>query len=115
MSARHHQRGVTFLGLVIVGSMVIFGGITAAQVFPTYLEFIAVEKAVKKASAGTTVAEVQGIFDKATQIDAISSITGKDLSITKNGEKVVVSFAYQREIHLGGPAYLVMKYQGSSR
>ena len=42
-----------------------------------------------------------------------SPITGKDLEVTKEGDKVVVSFAYQREIHLAGPAYLTLKYAGS--
>ena len=55
------------------------------------------------------------IFDKATEVDAISSIAGKDLVITKEGDKVVVSFAYQREIHLAGPAWLTMKYAGRSK
>ncbi|MFT6591324.1 MAG: hypothetical protein ACJA2P_002178, partial [Rhodoferax sp.] len=27
-------------------------------------------------------------------------------------DKTVVTFAYQREIHLVGPAYLTLKYQG---
>ena len=115
MGTKHRQRGVTFLGLVITGAVVVFTAITAAQVFPTYIEYLAIEKAAKKASSGSSVPEVQSIFDKASQIDAINSITGKDLVISKIGDKVVVSFSYQREIHLGGPAYLVMKYQGSAR
>jgi hypothetical protein len=61
------------------------------------------------------VPEVRSIFDKAAQIDDIHTVSGKDLEVSKQGDKVVVSFAYQREIHLGGPAYLLMKYQGSSR
>ena len=31
------------------------------------------------------------------------------------GDKVVVSFAYQREIHLAGPAWLTLKYEGSTK
>lgn len=112
---RQHQRGITFLGMIVVGGVLVSGAILGMQVFPTYIEFLAVKKAVQKASAGNTVPEVRSIFDKATQIDAISTIAAKDLDVSKQGDKVVVSFAYQREIHLAGPAYLVMKYQGSSR
>ena len=54
--------------------------------------------------------EVRSIFDKAAAIDNISSITGKDLEVTKENDKMVVRFAYQREIHLAGPAYLTLKY-----
>jgi hypothetical protein len=34
--------------------------------------------------------------------------------VTKEGEKIVVSFAYEREIHLAGPGYLTLKYTGRS-
>ena len=37
---------------------------------------------------------------------------GKDLDVTKEGDKNVVRFSYNKEIHLAGPAYLVMKYVG---
>ena len=112
---KKHQTGMTFLGLIMVAVVVGFTGIVGAQVVPTFIEYQTILKAVKKASTGNTVPEVRSIFDKATAIDQISSITAADLGITKENDKVVVSFEYQREIPLGGPAYLVMKYKGSSR
>jgi len=114
MASKQRQRGLTFIGLLVVGGLLAIAGLIAAQVFPTYLEYMAVQKAAKKASAGNTVAEVRSLFDKAAQIDDIRSISGKDLEVGKQGNTVVVSFSYQREIHLAGPAYLVMKYAGSS-
>lgn len=109
------QRGLTFLGLLVVGVLLAFAGVVLAQIVPTYIEFMAVEKAVQKAAAGTTVSEVRSIFDKSAQIDDIRTISGKDLEVGKEGDQVVVSFAYEREIPLVGPAYLVMKYQGRSK
>ncbi len=115
MKLKRQQRGLTFLSLVVVGTVLALAGLVAAQVFPTYLEFMAVQKAVKQASAGSTVAEVRSIFDKAAAIDDIRTISGKDLTVGKAGDRVVVSFDYVREIHLAGPAWLTMKYQGSSQ
>ena len=109
------QRGLTFLGLLVVGGLLAFTGVILAQGVPTYIEFMAVEKAAQKASGGSTVADVRSIFDKSAQIDDIKSIQGKDLEVGKEGDRVVVSFAYTREVHIGGPAYLVMKYQGRSK
>ena len=109
------QRGLTFLGLLVVGILLAYAGVILAQVTPTYIEYLAVEKASQKASEGATVAEVRAIFDRAAAIDDITTISGKDLDIGKEGNRVVVSFAYVREIHLAGPAYLVMKYEGSSK
>ncbi|MDP2419480.1 MAG: DUF4845 domain-containing protein [Hydrogenophaga sp.] len=115
MKMKQQQRGLTFLGLLIVGILLAFTGVILAQVVPTYVEFMAVQKAAKKAATGSTVSEVRGIFDKSAQVDNINSISGKDLEVGKEGDLVVVTFAYSREIHLAGPAYLTMKYEGSSK
>ena len=109
------QRGLSFLGLLIVAGLLAVIGVIGVQIVPTVIEYQAVTKAISKASVGTTVAEVRSIFDKAAAIDNITSVSGKDLDVTKEGEKVVISFAYQREIHLTGPAYLTLKYTGRSK
>ena len=57
----------------------------------------------------------QAAFDRAAVIDDITSIRGKDLKITKRGDKVVVGYDYQREIHVAGPAYLTLKYSGETK
>lgn len=112
---RQQQRGISLIGLLFVGSVLGSGVLVGLQVAPTVIEYLAVQKAVNKAAVGTTVADVRSIFDKAAQIDDIRSISGQDLEISKQGDRVIVGFAYQREIHLSGPAYLVLKYKGSSR
>jgi beta-lactam-binding protein with PASTA domain len=107
---RHQQRGMSFVGLLIVGVVVACTFVIGAQVAPTVIEYQAIVKAAKKSQDGSTVPEVRSIFDKAAQIDDIKSITGKDLAVTKNGDKTVVQFEYNREIPLFGPAFLLLKY-----
>ncbi|MFT7115083.1 MAG: hypothetical protein ACI9I0_000285 [Rhodoferax sp.] len=109
---KFRQRGVSFLGILLIGSLLACLGVMAVQVVPMVVEYQAVVKAVKQASRGSTVAEVRKIFDKVAVIDNIHPIVGKDLEVIKEGDKTVVTFAYQREIHLVGPAYLTLKYQG---
>jgi Domain of unknown function (DUF4845) len=111
---RSRQRGISFLGLLFVGGVLAVVGVVGAQVFPTFVEYQAVVKAAKKASAGNTVPEVRALFERAAEVDNITSMKAKDLEITKDGETIVVKFAYQREIHLAGPAYLTLKYDGQS-
>ncbi|MFM7330666.1 MAG: DUF4845 domain-containing protein, partial [Brachymonas sp.] len=92
-----------------------FVGVVGAQVVPTLVEYQAITKAVKKAAnESSTVAEVRTSFEKTQNIEDIKAIGPKDLEVTKSGDKVVVNFAYNKEIHLGGPAYLLLKYAGSS-
>ena len=112
---KSRQRGLSFLGLLFFGGLLAVLGIIAAQVVPTAIEYQAVLKAATKASEGNTVAEVRGTFDKVAAVDDIKSITGKDIEVFKEGDKIVVSFAYEREIHLFGPGYLTLKYAGRSK
>lgn len=112
---KSRQRGLSFIGLLFVGGLLAVTGVIIAQVVPTAIEYQSVIKAVNKASQGNSVAEVRNIFDRATSIDDIKSITAKELEVTKDGDKIVVSFAYQREIHLAGPAFLTLKYTGRSK
>ena len=112
---RSQQRGISFIGILFVGGVLAFSGVIAAQVFPTLVEFQAITKAASKSQVGSTITEIRNIFDKAAQIDDIKAISGKDLDVSKEGDKTVVSFAYDKEIHIGGPAYLLLKYTGKSK
>jgi Tfp pilus assembly major pilin PilA len=112
---KSRQLGISFVGLLFVVGVLACLAVLGAQAFPTVLEYQAILKASQKASEGNTVAEVRQIFDKAGAIDDIKSITGRDLDISKNGDKVLVKFAYQREIHMFGPAFLLLKYAGQSK
>jgi hypothetical protein len=112
---KSRQRGMSFLGVLVVGGLLAVTGVIVAQVVPTAIEYQTVAKAANKAREGNSVAEVRSIFDKAAAIDNITSIAGKDLEVSKDGDKIVVGFAYQREIHLAGPAYLTLKYTGRTK
>lgn len=113
-SFKSGQRGITLIGVLFWGALLAGAGVLTAQIVPTVVEFQTIQKAVNKAKEGNTVPEVRMIFDKAASVDNITSIKGKDLDVTKENDKVVVSFAYQREIHITGPAFLTLKYSGKS-
>ena len=115
LQLQSRQRGLSFIGLLIVVALLGVSGVIAAQIFPTVVEFQAIKKGAERAATGSTVAEVRALFDKQAAIDDFKSVTGKDIEVTKEGDKIVVKFAYKREIHLTGPAYLTLKYEGRSK
>jgi Domain of unknown function (DUF4845) len=115
MASKSRQKGISFIVLVLLLAILIGGGLLLAQAFPTFLEYQAALKAINKAKDGGSVVEIRNAFDRAAQIDNITSITGADLEITKNGDLAEVSFAYNKEIHMFGPAWLLLKYTGTSR
>ena len=112
------QRGVTLFGLLFWAVLIGFVALVGLRVFPTVNEYYTIQRAINKVAneGANTVPAVRAAFDKQKSIEySISSISGKDLSITKENDKVVISFAYEKEIPLFGPAYLLIKYAGRSR
>jgi beta-lactam-binding protein with PASTA domain len=114
-SSRSRQAGLSFFSLVFVVAVLAGLGVLVAQVIPTVIEYQAVLKAVEKSKDGGNPAEVRQMFEKAAAIDDIKSVTPKDLEIVRQGDRNVVKFAYTREIHMFGPAYLLLKYSGQSK
>jgi hypothetical protein len=120
--ARHanprRQRGITLFGLLTAAVILGFLALVTMRVLPTLNEYYTIQKAVNKIAqdGGTTVPEIRSAFEKTKEIEySITSIGGKDLDITKVNDKVVISFAYDKEIELFPPVYLLIKYEGRSK
>jgi len=112
------QRGVTLFGLLFWAIIVGAAALVVMKVLPTMNEYFTIQKAVNKVAkeGGTTVPEIRAAFEKQKEIEySIQSISAKDLNITKENDKVVVSFAYDKEIELVKPVYLLIKYEGKSK
>ena len=112
------RRGVTLIGLLAWAIVVGFAGYLLVRVVPTVTEFYTIKGVVDRiaASPANTVAEIRAAFDKQRQIDpTITSLAAKELDITKQNDRVVISFAYEKEIELLGPVFLLIKYAGRSK
>ena len=112
------QRGITLLGLMLWAILIGIVSLITLRVLPTINEYLTIQRAVDKVAAEgmTTVPEIRAAFDRQKEIEySISSITGKDLKITKEDDRVVIRFAYDKQIELMPPAYLLIKYEGQSR
>jgi hypothetical protein len=112
------QRGVTLLGLMFWAIIIASVALVTMKVLPSVNEFYTIQKAVNKLvkEGGTTVPEIRSAFDKQRDIEySIQSIGGKDLDISKENDKLVIRFAYDKEIQLVEPVYLLIKYSGQSQ
>jgi len=113
---RKGQAGISIVTMLFVMGVLACAGVLVAQVIPTAVEYQAILRAAQKAAnEGGTVAQVRQIFTKASDIDDFKAIDGKDLEVTNEGDKMVVKFAYNKEIHMFGPAFLLIKYAGQSK
>ena len=115
---RRSQRGITLIGLLFWAVVVGFGGYTLIRTVPTVLEYRAIQTAIDRiaSSPAATVPQIRTAFDKQRDIEySIESISGKDLDITKENDRVVIRFAYQKEVELIAPVFLLIKYEGRSK
>jgi uncharacterized membrane protein YhiD involved in acid resistance len=113
---RQGQRGITLFGLMFWAVVVGFVALIGMRVLPTLNEYFTIKRTINKIiTEGSTVPEIRAAFERQKDIEySISSISGKDLNITKENDKIVVSFAYDKEVELVKPVYLLIKFEGRS-
>lgn len=114
MAAR--TRGVSMLGILFICIAIVLVVVGALKVIPSYLEFRNIRAAAIAArDGGKTVVDIQKAFDRAAQINDITTLAGKDLDIAKDSAgNVVVSFKYEKKIPLFYNVSLIIEYAGGS-
>ncbi|RVU44224.1 DUF4845 domain-containing protein [Rubrivivax rivuli] len=118
LRGRTRQRGLTLFGLLFWALAIGFGAYLVIRVFPTVNEYLTIKSTVEKIAAQQppTVAEVRAAFDRQKEVEySITSISGKDLEVTKENDRVVVGFAYDKLIPIYGSVYILVKYEGRSK
>jgi hypothetical protein len=116
--AKKRQRGLSLIGLLFWAVLVAMVALVVIRVLPTVNEYTTIQRAVKKIAqeSPATVAEARKAFERQKDIEySISSIGPQDLQITKENDKVVIRFDYNKEIPLFEPVYLLIKYSGEGR
>lgn len=112
------QRGLTLFGLLFWALAIGFVGYLLVRVLPTVNEYLTIQRAINKIAADqpATVAEARNAFDRQKSIEySITEVSGKDLEVTKENDRVVLAFAYDKEIPVMGPVYILIKYEGRSK
>ena len=112
------QSGISLIGLLIWAIIVAFVALIVVRVLPTINEYTTVLRTVKKIAQEQpgTVAEARKAFDRQRDIEySISSVSGQDLQVTKENDKVVIRFEYNKEVPIFEPVYLLIKYEGESK
>jgi hypothetical protein len=114
------QTGVTLSGLLISLVILIVLGLLGLKVIPAYIEFYTAKKAIVAISfeakgGGGGVGELRKAFDRRAAVDTIEVVAGKDLEITKEGNDVVISFSYRKEVPLFANLGLYFDFAASSK
>ncbi|MDO9234497.1 MAG: DUF4845 domain-containing protein [Aquabacterium sp.] len=117
-SSPSQQTGVSLIGLLFWAVLISSFALVLMKVFPAVTEYRTIQSMVNKASreGGGTVPEIRASFDRSQVIEyGVTSITSRDLEISKENDQVQIKFAYDREIELVSPVYLLIKFKGQSK
>ena len=111
------QRGVALSGLIFWGIVLIMVAVLLMKVAPTALEYYKILKdskaVVAQVGPAATVPEVRAAYNKYAEIDHLD-FKADQLDISKEGNQIVISFAYEKRIPLFANVSLLINYQGST-
>lgn len=93
------QRGITFIGFVLLMVFIGFFALLALKLIPVYLDHYKVVSVLKslendKDLPSRSRDEILRTFEKRWDIDMIDSVTKDDVTITKDMRRIKVQIAY---------------------
>ena len=114
---RKEQRGVSILGLLFVLVLLIVVALFAMKVIPSFMEYRTTKSAIEAVARQgvTSTQDVRRAFENRATIDNIVSVRPQDLEITREGNSLVIGFAYRKEIPLFSGVGLYIDYVANSK
>ena len=116
--ARSRQHGITLMGflmvLVVVGAMALI----VMKLFPMYTEFYNVkgamaEFAASPGSGNKAVPQIQADMERRFDIAYVTTLTGKDVKVAREGRAMVMSVNYEVRKEMVGNLDVVGRFSHS--
>jgi Tfp pilus assembly protein FimT len=107
------QQGLSLMALIFVLALLVVAALFAMKVIPSYLEFRAAKTAIDaiaREKQGATAGDIRRAFENRSAIDDINTVKPTDLEISKEGNAIVISFAYRKEVPLFSNVGLYIDY-----
>lgn len=119
MINRRQQRGVTMVGMLLWGIVIVFVALVAMKLIPAYTEFITIKKIVTDIGSEASVKSmsngaIRERFARRAMIDNISTVSSSDLTINRESGRTVVSVDYTFQTHLVGNVSLLADFSARS-
>jgi hypothetical protein len=114
------QSGMTVTGLIVIGVIVFLVVILVVKTVPSAIEYRAILSSINSISADARISaqsdeEIRAAYLRYAIVEDITSVAPKDLKISREKGKPVISFAYEKRIPLVSRMSLVISYDGSSQ
>lgn len=111
------QHGITMTGFLVTAVILVIIALLGFKIAPAYMEFYTIKKQIKLVANEVTATErrvVENAFDRRAVVENITAISAKDLEITKDGDKVILSVEYSVKVPLMGNLSALMDFSASS-
>ena len=117
--AESKQRGITFIGLVLVIVAIVCIAIVGMKVTPAYIEFFSVKKIISKIGNEPNFnemskKEIQEEFANGANIGYVTVINANDLVIEKRDTGNVVTAQYQVTIPIVANASILLDFNATT-
>lgn len=119
MINRRQQRGVSMVGMVLWGIVVVFVALVAMKLIPAYTEYLTIKKILSDIGSEAGIktmsnTEIRERFAKRAMIDNIHSVGASDLKISREDGRTVVSVEYTFQTPLVANVSLLADFTASS-
>lgn len=96
------QGGLSLISVLIVGALASFVLLIGFRTVPVISEYLALQRTVRmlaqEGDNGVSTLELRRVFNQRAGMDNISSVSGGDLVITREGGKTTVSVDYTSKV-----------------
>jgi len=118
-AAACRQRGIGFVGMIMIAAGVIFVTILGIKLVPAYIHNAQIAQIFKAiahdpAMQGATISEIKESYRKRANINYITDITAEDIEISKDDGRLNLSASYSIKIPVAGNIVLLIEFNPSS-
>lgn len=116
---RKRQQGVSLIGMLLWGIVIVLGAVLVMRLVPAYVEFFTIKKVLVDIGRDSDIktlsnAAIREKFSKRSQIDDIHSVKATDLDISREKGIAIVSADYTFQTKLVGNISLLIDFHASS-
>jgi Tfp pilus assembly major pilin PilA len=114
---RQAQRGLSMIGFLFVAVVVLVTALIAFRMIPSYIEYYTVQKALEGALADSndlSVATIRRAMDRRLAADYAEVVSGKDVDVTRDGNKIVASVGWEKKLPLVSNVSILLDFYATA-
>jgi hypothetical protein len=104
-------------GFLVTAVILVLTALLGFQIAPPYMEYYTIKKQIRIVGnelSATDRRAAENAFDRRATVENITAISAKDLEITKDGDKIILSVEYSVKVPLVGNLSACMDFTASS-